>query len=91
VRVRTNQSRARLQSVWVGNSRHHAQMYDKGVECNAAPAGRVRFEASMRPSRMTSVWAKDHGGQIKTAADLQPPILEQLLLASFTTLASGRR
>lgn len=90
VAVRVHTSKGHVESVWVGNTRHHAMIYNKASEApESTPEGRLRFEACMRPAILTSEWAKRNGGHVRVVADLHEDKLAALVKARFDEVRFG--
>jgi hypothetical protein len=87
--------RNRAQTLTVGPMKAWAAtLYDKHEEtlgkAHVAPEGRVRFETRLRSDVLTSVWARDNGGQVRQVMDLEDVKLEQLRRGMFERVGFDR-
>lgn len=71
VRRFADPSANRAETLRVGPRAWGCTLYDKHTESRGkAPDGQIRFEARLHRPQLTSVFARLHGGQIKTVGDL---------------------
>jgi len=79
----------RAETLWVGNGKHGGRLYDKARETarlllgSRAPDGRLRFEAQLRSTVLTGVWARAVAGHVRQLGDLEEHKLRALRRASF--------
>lgn len=82
--------RGRAETLAVGPKSWRCTLYDKHAEQEAAPEGRLRFEARLHAEQLRSVGAREHGGTVRVVGDLAEEKLSALRRWKFDQVGFGR-
>ena len=79
------------ETLTVGVGAWSVSLYDKEAETKGvARPGHLRCEIRLRPKRLTSVWARLHGGCVNVVPDVSTEKMECLARASFEEVGFHR-